>query len=110
MDTKALRREVRRFGPSRRGRRFPTEVRGRLVAAVCALRAEGAGWATIGERLGISGETARRYYDDSPGLRPVEVAATSEADAPLSLVTPMGLRLEGLTVERAAALLRMLSS
>ena len=113
-DTKELRSEVRRHGPSRRGRKFSAELRERLVGAVRALHAQGARFQEIGTQLGISEETARRYAERGAErgtrMRPVELEASVGREHALSVVTPSGIRAEGLSVAETAALLRLLSS
>ena len=110
MDTKSLRREVQRLGPVRRGRRFPAELRERLLAAVRELRADGMEFGEIGAALEISSETARRYHEQrrAPRLRRVEITPTMSEER-LTLVSASGHRIEGLSVEGAATLMRLLS-
>lgn len=111
METKHLRREVERLGAPVRGRRFPEDLKRRLVAAVSQLRGQGLGWIAIGDALGIAGETARRWHDQAPSaaaIVPVEVVDDEEVFEGVAVVSPEGYRVEGLTVQEAAALLRAL--
>jgi hypothetical protein len=113
MDVKGLRREVERLGAPRPGRRFPEDLKQRLVAAVLELREEGLGWLVIGDALGITGETARRWHGGSRTFResqmvPVEVEVEEDELDGLVIIAPSGYRIEGLTVHEAARLLRAL--
>jgi hypothetical protein len=113
MGLKQLRREVERLGAPRPGRRFPEDLKQRLVAAMLELREEGFGWLAIGDALGITGETARRWHGGierrrEPRMVPVEVEADDDETEGVVLVSPSGYRLEGLTVDEAAELLRAL--
>jgi len=109
-DTAKLRRQVQRLGRADRGRRVPPQLRARLTAAARKLRSGGASWVAIGEALGVTGETARRWCASAStgtALVPVQVAEPEEQ--PVSLVSPSGYRVEGLSLEQAAKLLRALS-
>lgn len=112
VDTDELRRQVEAHGPRGRGRRFPAELRAELVEAVHQLRAEGRTWKGIGDALGVTPQTVRRWSveraADAP-LVPVEIAAGREREDGLVVVSPHGYRVEGLSLEQAAALLRALS-
>jgi len=110
MDTKALRREVRKSGPARRGRRFPEDLRQRVSAAVRQLREEGAGYVEIGQALGISAETARRMLSERARTQLVPVHVVAAPQPTLVLTGPHGVRVEGLSVEQVALVLRALSS
>jgi hypothetical protein len=113
MDVKGLRREVERLGAPRPGRRFPEDLRQRLVAAVLELREEGLGWLVIGDALGITGETARRWHGRTRSRResrmvPVEVEDEEDELDGVVIISPSGYRIEGLSVDEAAELLRAL--
>lgn len=110
VDVKALRRKVKALGRPRRGRRIPDELRAELTQAALELRASGRKWSQVGEDLGISYETARRYCEESSPAAVVPVHVVERADeSPLVLVSPRGYRVEGLTLADAASLLRALS-
>lgn len=113
-----LRRALADQGPRGPGRRVPRLLRERVVAAVQRRREDGVSVAKLAEALGLSVETLRRWLDTavegqpSAGRpRPMPVALIGGADqrsGALSLVTPTGFRVEGLSVETAAELLARL--
>jgi len=104
-----LRRALADFGPSRPGRRVPQALRERLVADARRRRDAGESLHELGRAHGLQAETLRRWLDAgvaAPRPLPVSlVAAPSQGAHALSLVTPSGFRLEGLTAETAAELL-----
>ena len=75
---------------------------------------DGATVATIAAELGLSTETIRRWTAGSPGadparLVPVEVVvAATAAPRQVSVVSPSGFRVDGITLAEAAELLRAL--
>ena len=98
-----------------RGRRYPAELRDELLRAVAEMREQGASWPEMSRALGVTVETLRRWWSEpkrnaaSPAaLVPVEIS-TPLVGSSLVLVTPGGLRVEGLDVTSAALLLRALS-
>lgn len=124
MDVEGLKRAVEAMGAGRRGRRrrFETGLRRELVAAVDAMKLQGMTAIAIGEALGISRETVRRFVDEtsrgsgallavrvkrerSPSVRPHAPRATN---GPLVMHGPGGMRIEGLELDEVAALWRQL--
>jgi transposase len=107
-----LRRELGAHVPGR-GKRYPIELKARLVAFARARRSEGGSWATIADELGLTFETVRRWcVGNSPttkrtAMRAVEIVADAAPHA-LAVVSPSGLRVEGITIDDAVALLRAL--
>jgi transposase-like protein len=102
--------------PNRRA--YPQEERRRLLAEVERLLEEGKTLAEACRVAGISDESYRRWkLDAHPVIRPVEITALvpilSEprrtSPDTLTLSAPGGYRLEGLSIESAAALLRALA-
>lgn len=104
--------------------RYDRSERERLLAGVDRLRAEGQYIEAACKQLGIAETTYRRWRSQlrPPAMRPVEVTALVPAAPltiapqrpvptaePLVLVAPGGYRIEGLSVESAAALLRALA-
>jgi transposase len=81
-------------------------------------RAAGATFSAIADELGVSPESVRRWAAKSmppaptTALVPVEIVAgkpeLAQERRTLTVVAPGGYRVEGLTVDEAAALLRVL--
>ena len=107
-DARPLARAVQALPGSRR-RRFPRELRARLIAYVRARHAEHVAMRTIAEELGISYESVRRWAHAAPSpIRAVEIApAVVSATTPV-LVAPSGHRVEGLGRDDLIAVLRAL--
>lgn len=106
----------------RRRTPYSPEERRSLVSKVDRLLAEGLTLATACKSAGVSDESYRRWKMDAapPPMRPVEVITALVPVQPqamivipeprnLTLVAPGGYRIEGLTTESAAALLRALT-
>ncbi|MCB9758376.1 MAG: hypothetical protein H6739_00915 [Alphaproteobacteria bacterium] len=113
-----------------RGRRgFPPEVRALATAWMRTEHEAGADWKALGAALGISRTSARNWVrGEAPrrrtkkrrkggrtrpveapgGFLPVAVEPEAPARAAATLITPGGYRVEGLTVDELAALLRVL--
>lgn len=111
-----LRRDLRRHGRAR-GKRFAPELRQRIVVYAERRRREGASWMAIATELGACFETVRRWCGGGraptvPRLRRVEVLAepvvAMSARAPLAVVTPKGLRIEGVGLDEIVTLVRAL--
>jgi|SRR5271165_505023 len=92
-----------------RGKRYDAELKSRVVAFAQAQRGEGRSWAQVATELGLRFETLRRWCvkgSSSPrAMRRVEIVADG-APRKLTVVSSSGLRIEGLTLEDAVALLR----
>lgn len=113
-DVRKLRRRVHALGPRHRGARIPPALRAAIAAYTRDERAAGASCGAMAERLGVSSESVRRWVGTRPGrdgmgggLVPVHVVA--EAGRPLTVRSPTGYRVEGLSVEETAELLRRLA-
>lgn len=111
-----LKRELSR-GERGRGKRYPAELRGRVVAWAQRRRQAGAGWVDIAEELGLGLDTVRRWcIPKKPvvvtgrSLLPVRVVEgpAEHTHAQLILVSPNGFRVEGLTLTEVASLLKAL--
>lgn len=93
-------------------RRYSASEREALVAQARRMRAEGMKTAAIVNELGITAVTLARWFKEAnpaPAFLPVQLIAASTAPSTgLTLVTPGGFRLEGLTPETAVAVLRQL--
>jgi transposase-like protein len=119
-----LRREIEECGPRSPARRFPEELKARVGKWVAQRREEGMGAKEAAEVLGVPWETLSRWCArgtkggprqsrEAPGggLRPVAFVdgAALGVAAGLTLRTPKGFTLEGLTVATAVELLGRLS-
>jgi hypothetical protein len=78
-------------------------------------RQEGEPWAVIARETGFEVRKLQRWNTRArrssvvPVLRPVEVLPAAEPSEGLTLIAPSGVRLEGLALEQAARLLRLLA-
>ena len=112
-DVGKLRRRVYALGPRHRGARVPAVLRAAIATYARDERAAGASCGAIAERLGVSAESIRRWVFTAPGrgdgaLVPVHVVAEAVAP-PLTVWSPTGYRVDGLSVGAAAELLRRLA-
>lgn len=110
----ALRAEVEGQGPKSPSRRFPEELKRRLVAWAEARRASGVGTGELEERVGIPWTSLSKWMTKpsprrtSPmALKPVSIVQGPGGGGPI-LKTPGGFTVEGLDVEGLAELLRRL--
>jgi len=96
----------------RRATRYPPLLRERISAWVAARRERGDWWHEIAKPLGIPEQTLSRWAEpraaDGTAMLPVDVI-----DAPpvgtVTLVSPTGLRIEGVAIVDAIAILRSLA-
>ena len=115
-DASDLRRRVVALGRRTRGSRLPTELRASIVRHALERRGQGDGVVAIARSTGVSPESIRRWTMSTVGPSPsralVPVVVRDHDDGvPGELVVsaPGGYRVEGLTVESAADLLRRLA-
>jgi hypothetical protein len=103
-----LRRELDRVG-ARRGPCFSEALKRRATAWIVKRRAAGVIVADIASEPGLARGTVMKW---SVGVRatramvPVEVVAEPSSERTVSIVSPSGFRIEGLSLLEAAALLR----
>lgn len=96
-------------------RRVPREVRDEVSRYAARRREQGAPWAVIARETGLDvgklqrWNTRARRVASLPVLRPVEVLPEPEPPVELTLIAPSGVRIEGLAMEQAAHLLRLLA-
>lgn len=107
-----LKRELSR-GERGRGKRYSTELRGRVAAWAQGRRQAGAVWVDIAQELGLGLDMVRRWcVSKKPAtgrsLLPVRVVESPAEPARLIVMSPNGFRVEGLTLTEAASLLRAL--
>jgi len=117
---------VRSLGKRGRTSRVPETVRETVLAYVAAARAGGLEWREISQALGLSPGALRRWQlansmkkRDNNGKPPraflpvvLHRSARTKATttiATVSLTSPTGYRVEGLTARSAAELLRLLA-
>ena len=96
--------------------RAPREVREEVCRYAARRRDEGAPWAVIARETGLGvrklqrwQSRARRSSSAVSVLRPVEVLPAPEPPESLTVIAPSGVRVEGLGLEQAAQLLRLLA-
>ena len=94
--------------------RVPREVRDEVCRYAVRRRKAGAAWALIARETGLDVRKLQRWNTrarrtSSPVLRPVEVLPAPEPATALTAVAPNGVRVEGLALEQAAELLRLLT-
>ncbi len=97
--------------------RVPREVRDEVFRYAVLRRKAGAAWARIARETGLNvrklqrWNTRARRTSSVPVLRPVEVLPVPEPEPSdgLTLIAPSGVRIEGLAVEQAAHLPRLLA-
>jgi len=114
-DVSTLRRRVHALGPRRRGARVPRALRAAIAAYAREERGGGASCGAIAKRLGVCAESIRRWVgtrsarDSRAGaLVPVHVVAEA-AVTTLTVWSPTGYRVDGLSVGAAVELLRRLA-
>jgi len=95
-----------------RGKRYPAELKARIIELAQMRRLESASWVQIAGDVGIAFETLRRWCLAAPAQRsrvmvPVRVVA-DRGERVVSVVSSGGHRIEGLTLEEAVAVLRLL--
>jgi len=107
-----FRKRARQENGGRRGRslRYSRELRVEAVGYLARRKREGASLERVSSELGISGWSLSRWVQESErrvALVPVEVTQAEESTG-LSLVTPGGFRVEGLSEEGVLRLVERL--
>lgn len=99
------------------GQRLPRELRNLACEVARGGRAAGLSYRAIADAIGVNDQSLCRWLQDnlgrSDGARMVavrlrEAPRTNATPATMTLITPKGLRVEGLAVEQAVAILRAL--
>jgi len=112
-----IRRAVVALGHRRRTERIPAGIPARVIAYAQQGRREGWSWRQLAERVGVAAYTVQRWVRIAQGqtgdpqvLVPVRIEAKGleRERARLVVITPSGVRLEGLGPEDAVAVLRAL--
>jgi hypothetical protein len=105
-----LRRALRAHDPAR-GKRYGTALKRRVIAFAAVERKDGRSWSEISKELGIAFETVRRWCMPTRAvgrMRVVHVVAEPSAKREVTVLAPSGHRVEGLSLDEAAAMLRAL--
>jgi hypothetical protein len=115
-EAQAIRAELAQLEHRGRGRAYPEALRKRMIAYVEARRTEGASTRVAGDEIGMDWRTLLRWApcSTSAGFERVVVRGDAPSDAlasPARLVVhaPGGLRIEGLSLEALAELVRKLA-
>jgi|SRR5882724_6661263 len=100
--------------PRGRGRRIPVELRARITACVVVkCRERGDGWSELVRKFGVAAGMLRRWSSRRTSeqvlLRRVEVTEAAAAERTVTLVSPTGMRVEGVTIADAISVLRGLA-
>ena len=108
-----LRARVRAMETRGRGRRYPEDLVNAAVAYVTARRAKGITLRAAAREIELSWRTVEHWlHHRRPAreatLRRVTIAPPLRAAPAVTVVTPQGVRVEGLDVEQAAELLKRL--
>ncbi len=97
-----VQRAVAALGERGRTERVPDAVRGEVVDYTRAQRACGKSWKTIAREVGLSASALQRWLQEAPQLTQVKIVPDREPDASkVSLISPRGYRIEGLTLLEA---------
>ena len=103
-----LTRELAAFR-KRGATRYPPKLRARITAWVIARRDRGEWWTEISRALAIPTQTLVRWAEARTDAD-AEMLAVDVVDAPpigtVTIVAPTGLRIEGVSVDAAIAILR----
>lgn len=107
-EAEKLRRELSKVA-RRRGPCFPRELKARVSVWLAEQRASGTTVAELARELGLASGTVLRWSAGAPTKRaralvPVEIVT----ERTLSVCSPAGFRIDGLSFSEAVALLRAL--
>jgi len=102
---RALARVRRRSGP----RRYPAELRDQVVGWVAKRREMGDWWCDVSRAIGIPADTLARWSARRSNATVVPVEVELPPAGTVTLVAPSGLRIEGVAVVDAIAILQALA-
>ena len=91
-----------------RGKLYAPSTQAQVVEFALRRRADGVSWNQLASELGLRFETLRRWCSHAPTMRAVEVVADAPRVGGVTVVSPSGHRLEGVTLDEAIAALRAL--
>lgn len=90
--------------------RYPVKLRARITTWVITRRELGDWWTDISAAIGIPAQTLVRWCDTGSVAPHGEMKAVDVIDAPpmgtVTLIAPTGLRIEGVSIDAAIAILR----
>jgi len=105
---KELRQAIEKLEGRGRGKRYPTELRDRILGYVEARISDGVTLEKIGEEIAMSWRTLSRWRSERRGgFKKVEVAV--ETKKTVTVHGPCGVRVDGLDLDETAELIRRLS-
>lgn len=111
-DARELRRRVARLKRDRPGFRFSSALRAEITAWVVVQRGRGVWWCDLSRAIGVPAETLKRWAaprtPDAAAMLPVEVIDVPPVGT-VTLVSPTGIRLEGVSIVDAIAVLQGLA-
>jgi hypothetical protein len=106
MPEQAKWREAITTMPRGRGQRYAPELKSQAIAWAQAERRAGESWKKIAEATGVHATTLRAWCKHGGEARMRRVQVVKDQAAPtLSVVSPSGYKIEGLTLSEATALL-----
>ena len=106
-----LRRAVEQLAMRGHAKRYPAELRKKLIGYIRSQRLAGVSVYQLGEQLGMSWRTVSRWTEDMSkrrGFKRVTVAEPEPTSGGLTVQGRCGVRVEGLQLEQVAELLRRL--
>lgn len=95
----------------RSGRRYDESLKTRVMRFVLQERMSGRSWSSLVEGLGISSQTLQNWSrTDGPNTSKLLRVRTMPTVGTVSLVSPSGWKIEGLTLPQALRLMSELST
>lgn len=110
-EAKDLRRRVARLKRDRPGFRFSASLRTEITAWVVKQRERGEWWCELSRAIDVPAETLKRWATprrDAVAMLPVHVIDLPPVGT-VTLVSPTGLRIEGVAISDAIAILQGLA-
>ena len=105
-EQESLKRELSKMERGR-GQRYPAAVKARVVAWSKSERERGGSWEKIATEVGVHAKTLREWCMEGGARRMRRVRVVDEHRS-VSLVSPSGYRIEGVSLTEAAALIAKL--
>ena len=111
-EARELRRRVARLQRDRPGFRFSGALRVRITVWVAEQRELGVWWCDLSRAIGVPAQTLKRWAA-SRAIAPATILPVEVIDAPpvgtVTIVSPTGLRIEGVAIGDAIAILQGLA-